>query len=312
MYNPIAFVFPGQGSQYPGMGKEMAERFPCANHIYKTADQVLGFPLSTICFEGTKEKLNKTEITQAAVLTTSIATFMVLKEEGLLPFMAAGLSLGEYSALVASGALQFEDALRLVVKRGQIMQQAVPAGQGIMAAVLGVKEDTVKQACTEASSSGIVEIANYNCPGQIVISGERQGVLKAGDLLQETGARVVPLAVSVPSHCRLMKNAAIALQTELEMINWSEPEFPVVSNVKAREIHRSDLPGVLVEQLYRSVKWEQSTAHMSERVDYFIEVGPGKVLSGLIKKTAKNKALGSVQDSASLDRILKKLKQVFS
>lgn len=303
-----AFVFPGQGSQYPGMGKELAERFDCAKQIYKTADQVLGFPLSRICFEGTKEELNKTEITQAAVLTTSIAAFMVLKEKGLLPVMAAGLSLGEYSALVASNALQFEDALRLVVKRGQIMQKAVPAGQGMMAAVLGVKEDTAKQACTEAHSSGIVEIANYNCPGQIVISGERHAVLKAGELLKDRGARVVPLAVSVPSHCRLMKEAAMDLREELEKISWSNPEFSVVSNVKAQEIHRSDLPDVLVEQLCRSVKWEQSTAYMSQRVDYFIEVGPGKVLSGLIKKTAKNKTLGSVQDFASLDRILKKLK----
>lgn len=304
----IAFIFPGQGSQYPGMGKEFAECFPQAQRVYETADRVLGFSLSTICFEGTQEELNKTEITQAAVLTTSLAVFMVLKDKGLTPFIGAGLSLGEYSALVACGALQFDEALRLVIKRGQIMQKAVPIGQGMMAAVLGAEGGTVEQACTEASSCGIVEIANYNCPGQIVISGERQGVLKAGELLKDRGARVVPLTVSVPSHSRLMKNAALVLREELEKISWSKPDISVVSNVKAQEIHRSDLPEILVEQLYRPVKWEQSTAFMAERVDYFIEVGPGKVLSGLIKKTAKNKALGSIQDPASLERVFKRIK----
>ena len=304
----IAVVFPGQGSQYPGMGKDLAECYPRAYQVYKTADEVLGFSLSTICFEGTQEELNKTEITQAAVLTTSLAVFTVLKDKGLMPVIAGGLSLGEYSALAACGALRFEDALRLVIKRGQIMQKAVPAGQGMMAAVMRAEGSTVEQACHEASSCGIVESANYNCPGQVVISGERQGVLKAGKLLKDRGARVVPLAVSVPSHSRLMIKAAGVFKKELEKISWSEPDIPVVSNVKAQEIDRFDLPQILVEQLYRPVKWEQSTAYMSERVDYFIEVGPGKVLSGLIKKTAKNKALGSVQDLASLERILKRIK----
>ena len=212
----IAVVFPGQGSQYPGMGKDLAECYPRAYQVYKTADEVLGFSLSTICFEGTQEELNKTEITQAAVLTTSLAVFTVLKDKGLMPVIAGGLSLGEYSALAACGALRFEDALRLVIKRGQIMQKAVPAGQGMMAAVMRAEGSTVEQACHEASSCGIVEIANYNCPGQVVISGERQGVLKAGKLLKDRGARVVPLAVSVPSHSRLMIKAAGVFKKELE------------------------------------------------------------------------------------------------
>jgi [acyl-carrier-protein] S-malonyltransferase len=304
----IAVVFPGQGSQYPGMGKELAECFPRADQVYRTADKVLGFSLSTVCFEGPQKELDKTEITQVAVLTTSLAIFTVLKDKGLIPLIAAGLSLGEYSALVACGALRFEDALRLVIKRGQIMQKAVPAGQGMMAAVMGAEAATVEQVCDEASSCGIVEIANYNCPGQVVISGEREGVLIAGELLKSRGARVVPLAVSVPSHSRLMKTAAEDFRKELDKISWSEPSIPVVSNVKAQEIQRSDLPQILVEQLYRTVKWEQTTAFMSERADYFIEVGPGKVLSGLIRKTAKNKVLGSVQDLASLERIFKGIK----
>jgi len=304
----IAAVFPGQGSQYPGMGQELAEAFPQARRIYERADRFLGFPLSALCFNGSQQELDKTESTQAAVLTTSLAVFTVLKEQGLNPSIAAGLSLGEYSALAACGALRFEDALGLVIKRGQIMQQAAPAGQGMMAAVLGAAGDTVEQVCAEAAGCGIVDIANYNCPGQIVISGERQGVLKAGELLKEKGMRVVPLAVSVPSHSRLMKRAAELFRQELDKIDWAEPHTPVVSNVQAREIHSSDLPRILVEQLYRPVKWEQSTAYIAERVDYFVEVGPGKVLSGLIKKTAKDKVLGSVQDLASLKKVLLRVK----
>jgi [acyl-carrier-protein] S-malonyltransferase len=306
----IAVVFPGQGSQYPGMGQELAESFSQARRIYERADRILGFPLSALCFKGTQDELDKTEITQAAVLTTSLAVFMVLKDKGLTPAITAGLSLGEYSALAACGALNFEDALGLVIKRGQIMQQAAPAGQGLMAAVLGAPANSVEQACAEAAGCGIVDIANYNCPGQIVISGERRAVLQAGELLKERGARVVPLAVGVPSHSRLMKKAAELFRRELEKIKWSEPHTPVVSNVQAREIHGSDLPQILVEQLYRPVKWEQSTAYIAERVDYFVEVGPGKVLSGLVKKTAKDKVLGSVQDLASLKKVLLRVKGV--
>jgi len=305
----IAFVFPGQGTQYVGMGKELAEQYPLCHQVFDKADRILGFPLSKICFEGPREELDKTEITQPAILTTSLAIYELLKDKGIKPFAAAGLSLGEYSSLVASGALQFEDALKLVIRRGQIMQHAVPLGQGMMAAIIGLDSNIVEQVCAEASSIGTVQIANYNCPGQVVISGEHKAVQKAGDLLKKQGARVVPLAVSVPSHSPLMNQAAAVLKQELEIIRWSEPLFPVISNARAHEIRQQDLPEVLVEQLYKPVLWQQSITLMAEKVDCFIEVGPGKVLSGLIRKTAKNKLIGNVEDTASLERIVNKIKE---
>ncbi|HHY40786.1 MAG TPA: ACP S-malonyltransferase [Syntrophaceticus sp.] len=304
-----AFVFPGQGSQYAGMGKKLAEQFPLCRQVFETADRILGFPLSKICFEGPKEELDKTEITQPAILTTSLAIYELLKDRGIRPFAAAGLSLGEYSSLVASGALQFEDALKLVIRRGQIMQHAVPLGQGMMAAIIGLDSSIVEQVCAEASSVGTVQIANYNCPGQLVISGEQKAVQKAGDLLKKQGARVVPLAVSVPSHSSLMYQAAAAFKQELEKIRWAEPLFPVISNARAQEIRQQDLPDVLVEQLYKPVLWQQSITMMAEKVDCFIEVGPGKVLSGLIRKTVKNKLVGNVEDADSLERIVNKIKE---
>ncbi len=305
----IAVVFPGQGAQYPGMGKELAEYFPCAKQIYKVADQILGFSLSDICFEGDREELERTEVTQAAILTTSLAIYEILLEKGITPVMVAGLSLGEYSALVAGNMLSFEDALPLVIKRGQIMQEAVPRGQGMMAAVLGDKAKKVEEICNKVQRENIVEIANYNCPGQIVISGDKQGVLKAGELLKNEGAKFLPLAVSVPSHSSLMREAAKKLAQELEKIAWSEPNIPIISNVKAKEVKRYNLPQLLVEQLYKPVRWEQTITNMSKEVDCFIEVGPGKILSGLIRKTVKDKALGSVQDLASLKKILKGIEE---
>lgn len=189
------------------------------------------------------------------------------------------------------------------------MQNAVPIGQGMMAAIIGLDSAIVELACDEASSIGIVQIANYNCPGQLVISGEHKAVQKAGDLLKEQGAKVVPLAVSVPSHSSLMYQAAVVLKQDLEKISWSEPLFPVISNSRAQEIRQQDLPDILVEQLYKPVLWQQSIRLMAEKVDCFIEVGPGKVLSGLIRKTVKNKLLGNVEDAASLERIIKKIKE---
>lgn len=305
----LAFVFPGQGAQFVGMGKDLAEGFDRVRRVYDLADEAMGFRLSKICFEGPPEELNRTEITQPAILATSIAVYELLRDHGITPVMTAGLSLGEYSALVASGVLRFEEALKIVSRRGRIMQDAVPEGKGIMAAVLGIDATAVERACREAAGTGIVDIANYNCPGQTVISGEREAVFKAMELLKARGAKAVPLAVSVPSHSRLMERAAAALKEELDPINWSQPAFPVISNTEAREVRRSDLPEILVKQMYSPVKWEQSVTFMADKVDCFLEVGPGKVLSGLIRKTARNKLLGNVEDTASLKRILAQLKE---
>lgn len=305
----LAFVFPGQGAQYVGMGKELAELFAPAREVFARADEILGYKLSRVCFEGPEEELNRTEVTQPAILTTSVAAFEVLKSEGLMPEVAAGLSLGEYSALVAAGAVEFETAVELVVKRGRIMQDAVPEGQGMMAAILGMHESIVEEVCRESSEFGIVNIANYNCPGQLVISGAREAVARAGELLKEKGGRLVPLSVSVPSHSRLMYGASQLLEQELIRINWAEPHFPVISNVTARELPGEKLVEALVQQLYNPVRWEQSVEYIAGKVDYFIEVGPGKVLSGFIKKKARSKLLGNVEDAASLTRLLSKVKE---
>jgi len=306
----LAFVFPGQGAQYVGMGRDLAEHFTEAREIFERADEALGYSLSRVCFEGPGQELDRTEVTQPAILATSIAAFEVLKSEGILPYMAAGLSLGEYSALVAAGALDFESALNLVAKRGQIMQKAVAEGRGMMAAVVGLEPGVVEEACQVGSTYGVVNIANYNCPGQIVISGERTAVEKAMEHLRQAGGKVVPLAVSVPSHCLLMKDAAMVLRQELDRVDWKEPSFPVISNVTACEIRSGEIKDLLAKQLFNPVLWEQSVAYISGRVDYFVEVGPGKVLSALIKKQSKKQMLGNVEDVRSLNKFLEKRKEV--
>ncbi|NSW81984.1 MAG: ACP S-malonyltransferase [Syntrophothermus sp.] len=306
----LAFVFPGQGAQYVGMGRDLAENFKEAREVFKQADDVLGYSLSRVCFEGPVEELDRTEVTQPAILATSIAAFELLKSRGILPCVAAGLSLGEYSALVAAGALDLESALKLVAKRGRIMQEAVAEGRGMMAAVVGMDSGVVVEACQASSSYGVVSVANYNCPGQIVISGEKIAVEKAMERLRQAGGKVVPLAVSVPSHCLLMKDAAALLLQELSLVDWKEPSFPVISNVTAREIRWEEIRESLTQQLFRPVLWEQSVAYMSGRVDYFVEVGPGKVLSALIRKQAKKQMLGNVEDASSLSRLLAKWEEV--
>jgi [acyl-carrier-protein] S-malonyltransferase len=306
----LAFVFPGQGAQYVGMGKELVSRYTSAKEIFERADEALSFHLSRVCFEGPAEELDRTEVTQPAILTMSIAACEVLKAEGIRPVIAAGLSLGEYSALTAAGVLDFEAAVRLVAQRGRLMQAAVLPGRGMMAAVLGGEPELVEAACDEAGQLGVVDIANYNCPGQVVISGEKEAVLHTGNLLKERGARVLPLSVSVPSHCRLMLDAAALLAEELERVDWQSSEFPVVSNVNARETTSDQLQDVLVRQLYSPVRWEQSVEYIAHQVDYFVEVGPGKVLSGFIRKKARRQLLGNVEDLRSLNRTLEKLKEV--
>lgn len=304
----IGVVFPGQGSQYVGMGRDLVDNFEVARKVFECADDALGYSLTNLCFEGTVAELNRTEVTQPAILTVSVAVWQVLKSLGIKAEMAAGLSLGEYSALVVAGVIELENAVKLVARRGRIMQEAVPEGQGMMAACLGLEAENVVSVCQECSSKGLVSIANYNCPGQLVISGNRVAVESAGEVIKARGGRYIPLAVSVPSHSLLMREAAIMFAAEIEDIVWHQPAFPVISNVTAREVAPEELQDILVKQLYSPVRWQQSVEYMAENVDFFVELGPGKSLSALIKKISRSKLLGNIEDNDSMTRVLNKLR----
>jgi [acyl-carrier-protein] S-malonyltransferase len=278
----MAFIFPGQGSQFVGMGKDLAEKY------LDEASEILGFDLKKLCFEGPEEELKKTEITQPAILTVSIAAFELLKSKNMpTPAAVAGHSLGEYSALVAASSLSFQDAVKIVHLRGKFMQEAVPLGEGSMAAILGLTKEKVEECCKKASSFGVVSAANLNSPGQIVISGKKQAVEEAAKLCQEAGAkRVIPLQVSAPFHCSLMQPAADKLKLELEKIEIKDAQIPVVANATADYATKgSDIRNLLILQVTKSVLWEDSIRKMiGDGISSFVEVGPGKVLSGLIKK----------------------------
>ena len=299
----VAFVFPGQGSQSPGMGKDLAENFPVARQVFEEADDALGFAISRLCFDGPAEDLQLTENTQPAILTVSVAAFRALQEAGIgAPAFVAGHSLGEYSALVAAGALSLPDAVKTVRARGRYMQEAVPVGTGAMAAVLGGELSDIQRICREASGDQVCSIANYNSPGQAVIAGNTEAVDRAVELLSGVAKRVIKLKVSAPFHCALMKPAQERLATDLERLTFNEPAVPVVTNVDARPTTAPDeLRDALVRQVSAPVRWLDSMQLLIEQgVDTFVEAGPGKVLSGLTRQTSRDVKTLNVEDAASL------------
>ncbi|WP_226674258.1 ACP S-malonyltransferase [Rossellomorea aquimaris] len=309
----IAFIFPGQGSQTVGMGKDLADQYPEVQSYFMKADERLGTNLSSVIFEGPQEELTQTTNAQPALLTTSMAILDRLKAEGISADYTAGHSLGEYSALVASGAMKFEDGVYAVRKRGEFMEEAVPDGEGTMAAVLGMDRDSLKEVTDLVTEEGhIVGLANLNCPGQIVISGTVKGVELASAKAKEAGAkRVIPLQVSGPFHSQLMKPAADQFVSILDSIVIEDASVPVIANVTAKPVtEREEIKRLLIEQLFSPVQWEDTVEKLLELgVDTFVEVGPGKVLSGLVKKVNRRVKTYSVQDEASLEQTIQALKE---
>ena len=301
-----AFIFPGQGSQYVGMGKEFFENFREARDVFQEADDVLHLPISSLCFEGPEEALKLTENTQPAVLTTSIAALRVLQaEKGVIPRLAAGHSLGEYSALVVSGALAFADAVEIVRLRGRFMQEAVPVGEGAMAAILGMERGQVEKLCEEAAQGEVLTPANFNCPGQIVIAGHAKAVERAIERVKKEGKKAVPLPVSAPFHSPLMKPAGERLEKVLEGIPIRDLKIPVVTNVEA-DINRSKerVRELLVTQVWSPVRWEESMQKITEDgIDQILEIGPGKVLSGLMKRINPKVETKNIEDIQTLKKI---------
>jgi len=301
-----AIVFPGQGSQAPGMGKDLAEKFAVARQVFEEADDALGFAISRLCFDGPAEDLQLTENTQPAILTVSVAAFRALRESGIdAPAFVAGHSLGEYSALVAAGSLSLADAVRTVRARGRYMQEAVPVGTGAMAAAIGGELDAIERICAEASQGQVCSIANLNSLGQVVIAGNTEAVDRAVELLSGVARKVVKLKVSAPFHCALMKPAQDRLAPDLEALNFSRPAMPVVTNVDARATTAPDeLRDALVRQVSAPVRWVESMQLlMSHGVDTFIEAGPGKVLSGLMRQINRDVKMLNVEDAASLQKL---------
>ncbi|MGA9814654.1 MAG: ACP S-malonyltransferase [Terriglobales bacterium] len=306
----IAFLFPGQGSQAVGMGKELAEKYPAARETFDEADEALGYKLSQLCFEGPEEKLRLTEITQPAILTASVAAWRVLREKGVNPSFVAGHSLGEYSANVAAGTLSFSDAVRTVRNRGKYMQEAVPVGVGAMAAILGMDLEKVAAVCRDAAEGEVCEAANINSAEQIVISGHGAAVERATKLASERGAkRAIILPVSAPFHCSLMKPAQDKLAADLESLGFQKPAVPIVCNVDAAAIDDGGRArDALVRQVTGAVKWEQSVRLLiAKGVQVFVEVGPGKVLCGLMRQIDRSKTSLNVGDEASLQKTLEHL-----
>ncbi|MBV7273265.1 ACP S-malonyltransferase [Clostridiaceae bacterium UIB06] len=307
----IAFLFSGQGAQYVGMGKELYDNIEVCREAFESADEALGFSISKICFDGPEDDLNSTENTQPAVLTVSIAALKALESHGITADVTAGLSLGEYSALVYSGVLDFKEAVKLVKKRGKYMQEAVPQGIGTMAAIIGLNEESIREVCDECSNIGIVEPANLNCPGQIVIAGEVNAVEAACNKLKEKGAlKTVMLAVSGPFHTSMLAPAAEKLETELDNVSINDFKIPVITNVTGDVIEgKEKVKPYLKKQVMSTVLFEKSIKKMMDMgVDTFVEIGPGKALSSFVKKINRKATILNVQDLKSLESTIEKLK----
>ncbi|MBP0724877.1 ACP S-malonyltransferase [Bacillus sp. RG28] len=309
-----AFIFPGQGSQKVGMGQDLLEHFEDSKELFQNIDQTLGFSLTDIMFNGTDEDLTLTYNAQPAILATSIAFYEKIKQAGIQPDFVAGHSLGEFSALVASGSLEFNEAVKLVNTRGKLMDKAVPVGKGAMTAVLFLSMDKVEEAVKKAVSQGYeVGIANYNSPTQVVISGEAEAVKVASEFCKEAGAkRVIPLKVSGPFHSSLMEPASTDFRNELEKINVSDSKVPVITNVTSEPVtNASEIKELLVRQLFSPVKWTQSIEKLVEQgVDTFVEIGPGKVLTGLVKAINPSARLINVYDIQTLNEFLEKWEEI--
>ena len=306
----VAFIFPGQGSQYAGMGRELAETYPVARKVFDAVDAALGFALSKLCFEGPAEELQLTANTQPAILTVSAAAATVLREKGVRPDFVAGHSLGEYSALVSAGSLSLFDAVRLVRKRGQYMQESVPVGQGAMAAILGLEGSVLDDICREAAQGDVVSPANLNSPGQVVIAGSAPAVARAVELAKGRGAkRAIMLNVSAPFHCALMKPAQDRLSVDLDATEVADPQVPLVNNVSAQVVTSASLIREgLKQQVTAPVRWEESIRRLrAEGVELFVEVGPGKVLSGLVRQIDRAAECLRIEDSATLREVTARL-----
>jgi len=304
----LAFVFPGQGSQAVGMARDLYQWFPEAREVFDAATDVLGFDLSRLIFEGPEEELTRTVNAQPALLVAGVAALRAIQSKGVRPSFAAGHSVGEYAALLSAGAMEVPEAVRLVRRRGELMEEAATANPGVMAAVLGLGDEEVRAAVQEAQPAGIVDVANYNCPGQIVISGEFGAVEEAGRLAKELGAkRVIPLKVSGAFHSRLMSGAAQAMAAELRRAAISEPSLPVVANVTADYVRTADeVRAALGEQILGSVRWEESVRRMAaDGAEGFVEVGPGTVLAGLVGRTVKERFVTSVGDLAAVEALVR-------